>query len=160
MLTFRNVDASPDDPVETWPLQALQIALEQGHLGDWRRIVDAIRVDPWGRVARDIEYVLGYARPYGTADLIENAIRRARRRADTADRATVAERMRAATAASGLSQAAFAERIGTSASRLSTYLSGKVTPSAALLVRAERVAAVEAANAGRVGEWGQPSSSG
>lgn len=35
----------------------------------------------------------------------------------------------------------FAEHIGTSASRLSTYLSGKVTPSAALLLRIERAGA-------------------
>lgn len=41
---------------------------------------------------------------------------------------------------SGLSQAAFASRIGTSASRLSTYMSGKVTPSATLMLRIRRVA--------------------
>lgn len=42
--------------------------------------------------------------------------------------------------ASGLTNAEFARHIGTSASRLSTCLSGKVTPSAALLLRIERVA--------------------
>jgi transcriptional regulator with XRE-family HTH domain len=36
---------------------------------------------------------------------------------------------------SGLTRADFASRIGTSASRLSTYVNGKVTPSAALLLR-------------------------
>lgn len=39
---------------------------------------------------------------------------------------------------SGLSRTEFASRIGTSASRLSTYATGKVTPSAALLVRMRR----------------------
>lgn len=39
-----------------------------------------------------------------------------------------------------LSRAQFASQIGTSASRLSTYVNGKVTPSAALLVRMRRVA--------------------
>jgi transcriptional regulator with XRE-family HTH domain len=34
----------------------------------------------------------------------------------------------------------FADLVGTSASRLSTYMSGKVTPSAAMLVRIERMA--------------------
>ena len=34
----------------------------------------------------------------------------------------------------------FAERIGTSRSRLSTYMSGKVVPSATLMVRMRRVA--------------------
>ena len=42
---------------------------------------------------------------------------------------------------SGLSLAEFASRIGTSRSRLSTYRSGRVTPSAALLLRMERLVA-------------------
>ncbi len=46
--------------------------------------------------------------------------------------------MRAAVERSGLTNAQFAELIGTSASRLSTYLSGQVTPSAAMLVRIEQ----------------------
>ena len=51
-----------------------------------------------------------------------------------------AARVRAAVDRSGLTNAQFAELVGTSASRLSTYLSGKVTPSAALLLRMERAA--------------------
>ena len=41
---------------------------------------------------------------------------------------------------SGLTAAQFAEVAGTSASRLSTYATGRVTPSAAMLVRIERLA--------------------
>ena len=41
---------------------------------------------------------------------------------------------------SGMSRAEFVSAIGTSVSGLSTYLSGKVSPSAALLVRMRRVA--------------------
>lgn len=51
----------------------------------------------------------------------------------------VARRIRDAIALSGLSQKEFANLMGTSASRLSTYASGKVCPSAAFLVRAEQV---------------------
>jgi transcriptional regulator with XRE-family HTH domain len=40
---------------------------------------------------------------------------------------------------SGLSAQDFAERIGTSRSRLSTYMSGKVVPSATLMIRMRRV---------------------
>ncbi|MDN5795764.1 MAG: helix-turn-helix domain-containing protein [Intrasporangium sp.] len=40
---------------------------------------------------------------------------------------------------SGLTLAAFADRIGTSASRMSTYRSGRVIPSAALLLRMRRL---------------------
>ncbi|RYF38745.1 MAG: XRE family transcriptional regulator [Comamonadaceae bacterium] len=44
---------------------------------------------------------------------------------------------------SGLSARQFASALGTSAPRLSTYLSGKVVPSAVLMVRAEAVAATQ-----------------
>ncbi|MDN5748643.1 MAG: helix-turn-helix domain-containing protein [Pseudonocardia sp.] len=46
-------------------------------------------------------------------------------------------------AASGRTRADFARSVGTSASRLSTYVNGSVTPSAAMLVRMRRVAAGE-----------------
>jgi transcriptional regulator with XRE-family HTH domain len=46
---------------------------------------------------------------------------------------------------SGLSRAEFVSRIGTSASRLFTYATGKVTPSAALLMRMRAVVKAELA---------------
>ena len=45
-----------------------------------------------------------------------------------------------ALAKSGLTQAAFAAALGTSASRLSTYRSGKVSPTATFFLRATRIA--------------------
>lgn len=50
----------------------------------------------------------------------------------------VAQRIRSAIGRSNLTAADFAAAIGTSASRLSTYATGAVTPSAALLQRIER----------------------
>jgi transcriptional regulator with XRE-family HTH domain len=41
---------------------------------------------------------------------------------------------------SGLTRREFADRLGTSTSRLSTYLTGRVVPAATLLARAARVA--------------------
>lgn len=60
----------------------------------------------------------------------------------TLDRDTceVIELLDGALAESGLSQAAFAAVLGTSASRLSTYRSGKTKPSAQFLIRAQRIA--------------------
>lgn len=139
-LVFRNVDASPDDPVESWPVEAMQTAVERGELSDWRRILRAVRRDPWGDVARTLQHILSYERPYGTAELLERALRRERDRADAADRAEAARRLALLLSESAMSQRDFAERLGTSQPRLSTYLAGTVTPSAALLVRAERVA--------------------
>ena len=139
-LAFRNLTITPDAPVSEWPTEAVQTALERGDLADWHRIVVALQADPWGRTARQVEEVLSYSRPYGIAEAIEAALARARQRTEASERAAVASEIREAVERSGLSQAEFASRIGTSASRLSTYASGKVTPSAMLMVRIRRVA--------------------
>jgi len=139
-LAFRNVDVSPDDPVTEWPAEAIQTALERGGLADWRRLAAAIEEQPWGPLARDLEDVLAYSRPYGVTEAMERIIGRARLAAEEAEREEVATEVREFVAASGLSRTEFASRIGTSPSRLSTYATGKVTPSAALVLRMRRVA--------------------
>jgi DNA-binding transcriptional regulator YiaG len=139
-LAFRNLDVSPEDPVTEWPLEALQTALDRGGLSDWRRLAAEIQEDPWGPVARGVEEVLTYSRPYGVAEAFERAISLARENAEASERATVAAEINRLVEESGLSRAEFASRLGTSASRLSTYINGKVTPSAALLVRMRRLA--------------------
>jgi DNA-binding transcriptional regulator YiaG len=146
-LRFRNVEASPADPVEAWPFEGVVTAVERGTLVDWRRMLDAVGRDPWGPVARDLEQALEVTRPYGTAPLLERALTRARAAAARAEREEVARRVRAAFEASGLGRAAFAERLGTSTSRLSTYLTGRVAPSSTMLVRIERLSARVAAEA-------------
>lgn len=139
-LAFRNLTITPDAPVSQWPTEAVQAALERGDLADWHRIVAAIRADPWGRTARQVEEVLSHSRPYGVTEAMQTALSRARQQAEANERAAVAAEIRDAVEQSGLSQAEFASRIGTSASRLSTYASGKVTPSATLMLRIRRVA--------------------
>jgi DNA-binding transcriptional regulator YiaG len=138
-LAFRNLTITPEAPVSEWPTEAVQAALERGDLADWHRIVVEMRADPWGQTARQIEEVLGYSRPYGVAEVMETARARARERAEASERAEVADEVRQAIARSGLTRAEFASRIGTSASRLSTYASGKVTPSASLMLRIRRI---------------------
>lgn len=140
-LAFRNVDASPDDPVSEWPLEAIQTALERGGLSHWRRLVDAVRAQPWGPVARQIEEVLTHSRPYGVAELMERVISDARQQVVAAERAAVAAEVAELVENSGLSRAEFAAAVGTSTSRLSTYITGKVTPSAALMLRMSRLGA-------------------
>jgi DNA-binding transcriptional regulator YiaG len=139
-LIFRNVDVSPHEPVEAWPLEAIQTALERGSLKHWRRLAAAIKAAPWGPVARDVEEVLTYSRPYGVAKTMERVIEQARRDTETAERMAVATEIQRLIENSGLSRAAFASQIGTSTSRLSTYATGKVVPSAALVVRMRSVA--------------------
>ncbi len=138
-LAFRNVDVSPQDPVSQWPLEAVQTTLERGGLADWRRLAGAIEDEPWGPVARAVEATLTYSRPYGVAAVFERAIAQSRRATEAAERAAVAAEIAGLVRKSGLSRAEFASRVGTSAPRLSTYATGKVTPSAALLLRMRRV---------------------
>jgi hypothetical protein len=139
-LAFRNVTADPDDPVETWPAEAVRIALERGGLLHWRRLARAIRADPWGPVARGVEEAIAVDPPYGTGPLMAEFLKQAREEQDRRDREEVAAEIADLITRSGLTRAEFASRIGTSASRLSTYLAGTVTPSAALLVRMRRLA--------------------
>lgn len=137
-LVFRNLDASPDDPVETWPYEGLVAAIERGYLSDWRRIAAAIRAAPWGSVARSVEEYATYGETTDIAELLTEAVRRARAAAEDADRDTVTRRVRAAIERSGLPARRFATEVGTSASRMSTYCTGAVQPSAAMLLRIER----------------------
>jgi DNA-binding transcriptional regulator YiaG len=147
-LRFRNIDADPSAPVETWPQEGVQAALERGSITDYRRLAAAVRRAPWGPFARGLEHVLTYSQPYGAAALMRRAIDAARAQADADARAEVARQLNAAREASGLTRAEFAARLGTSASRMSTYLSGAVTPSASLLVRALDLAQVAGADRG------------
>lgn len=138
-LAFRNVNARPDDDVATWPYEALVTAIDRGLVPDWRPIFVAIRRSPWGPTARRVERYLEYREPDGVSTLFRLAVRRARHDAEREERAEVARRIRSAVDRSGLTAAAFAHLVGTSPSRLSTYLNGRVVPSAAMLVRMESV---------------------
>jgi DNA-binding transcriptional regulator YiaG len=138
-LKFRNITASPNDPVETWPFEGILAAVERGTLPDWRRLAQAIAADPWGPVAQQVLEAVRISHPYGTTELLEGAVARARELAADAERDQVASEVRELVGHSGLSRQEFADRIGTSRSRLSTYMAGKVVPSAALMVRMRRV---------------------
>ena len=69
MLKFRNIDASPGDPVETWGVEGILCALQRGHVGDWRKIWKSVHVEKSKKVADDVAQVkemlrdedLGYA---------------------------------------------------------------------------------------------------
>ena len=137
-VAFRNVDVDPDAPVDSWPYEAIVTVIERGTIGDWLLLTRAIDADPWGVVARQVEEYLGYEAPYGVGPLLERAIARARRQAEESERAEVAREVALLIERSGLTAAELAHRVGTSRSRLSTYRSGSVVPSAAMLVRIRR----------------------
>ena len=139
-LQFRNVDATPADDVRTWPYEALVTVIDRGLVADWQPVFAELHRSPWGRVARRVEQYLSYREPDGVSTLFALAIERAREGVERADRAEVAARVREAVDRSGLTNREFARLVGTSGPRLSTYLSGGVTPSAAMLLRIERAA--------------------
>ncbi len=135
--SFRNVDASPSDPVDTWPFEALVEVLERGLVIDWQPVFAEIRAHPWGGTSRRIQRWAKATEDRATASLFIAAINRARERMQSREDEEVARRVRAAIARSGLTAAQFAANIGTSASRLSTYANGHVMPSAGMLLRIE-----------------------
>jgi hypothetical protein len=139
MLQFRNVEVDQAAPLASWPYEALVTLIERGGITDLARLTGAIRNDPWGIVARQVELYLSYSKPPGIAALLARTLTQARAAAEESERAAVAARVAELIERSGLTLTEFASRIGTSRSRLSTYRSGSVVPSAALLVRMERV---------------------
>ena len=139
-LAFRNVELDPALPVETWPAEALATAIERGSLTHWRRIAAAIHNDPWGPLARTVEQLTADGEPYGVGPGLARVVADSRARWEQQEREAVATELRELLASSELTAGDFAKRLGTSASRISTYLAGRVIPSAALMVRARRIA--------------------
>lgn len=141
MTRFRNIQATPDDPVSDWGFEGLLAAIERGGMKLWDRIAAELHRHPHGSVARLLENeVLDALSREGERELFRQLLVRARQRCNEEARAEVAKRLCSLLARSGLTQRDFAAQLGTSSSRFSTYLSGKVTPGADLLVRAERMA--------------------
>lgn len=136
---FRNVDVPEGAPVREWPYEAIVTVLERGLVTDWALLTREMRRDPWGPVARQVEDYLTHDRPQGLTALLERALASAREEMARSERAEVAREVDTLVDRSGLTSSAFAEQIGTSASRLSTYRRGTVTPSAAMLVRMRRL---------------------
>lgn len=133
-LAFRNLNATPDDPVEHWGVEGILTAIERGGLVHLRRIVKAIQDDPQGDVAEELLEAVQLT-DHPLAHRLEVILQEARGGED----AQVQRRIRDAIGISGLSLREFADRAGTSASRLSTYASGKVRPSAATFLRLEHL---------------------
>jgi hypothetical protein len=138
-LQFRNVEVDQAAPLGSWPYEGLVTLIERGGITDLARLTGTIRNDPWGIVARQVEQYLSYSKPPGIAALLERTLSDARAAAEESERAAVAARVAELIERSGLTLTEFASRIGTSRSRLSTYRSGSVVPSATLLLRMERV---------------------
>ncbi|MCV7378256.1 transcriptional regulator [Mycobacterium alsense] len=129
----------PDQPVEFWPTSAIRAALQGGDIATWKRIAAALKRDPFGRTARQVEEVLEGTRPYGIAKALWEVLERARTHLEANERAEVARHIRLLIDRSGLAEQEFASRIGVSPEDLRTYLDGSVSPTSALMIRMRRL---------------------
>lgn len=134
-LTFRNLAVNPDDPVAEWGVEGIVTAIDRGSLQNWRRIVAEIVDSPYGVAAENLEVALDLAEDRGVVAALRRSLADAR---TAAARREVSERFAAAVSRYG-SITGLADALGTSRSRLSTYVSGSVVPSAVLLVKVERL---------------------
>ena len=112
-----------DPPVEFWPTASIRSALETGDISIWQRIVVAIKRDPYGRTARQVEEVLEAAAPYGVSTALTEVLGRARNHLAANERA----------------EAEFASRIGVTRADLSAFLDATVSPPASLMIRMRRL---------------------
>jgi len=128
-----------DQPVEFWPTSAIRSALQGGDIATWKRIAAALKRDPYGRTARQVEEVLEGTRPYGVSKALWEVLERARTHLEANERAEVARHVRLLIDRSGLGDQEFASRIGVSPEDLGTYLEGSISPTSALMIRMRRL---------------------
>ncbi len=134
------IDGQSDDPpVEFWPTASIRAALESGDIAIWQRIVMAVKRDPYGRTARQVEEVLEVAAPYGVSRALNEVLGRARRHLEANERAEAARHVRLLLERSGLTEPEFASRIGVTGGDLSAYLDSTVSPPASLMIRMRRL---------------------
>jgi hypothetical protein len=126
-------------PVEFWPTAAIRDAVESGDLEVWQRIAVALKRDPFGRTARQVEEVLESASSPGITKALNEVLMRSRAELEADERAEVARGIQVLIDRSGLGSREFASRIGASGEDLAAYLAGEVSPSAAQLVRMRRL---------------------
>lgn len=128
-----------DQPVEFWPTASIRAALETGDITVWQRIVVAIKRDPYGRTARQVEEVLEAAAPQGIAKALNEVLARSRSHLDANERAQVARHVQVLLERSALDEPEFASRIGVTREDLAAYLNATTSPQASLMIRMRRL---------------------
>ncbi|SGE61898.1 Uncharacterised protein [Mycobacterium tuberculosis] len=113
--------------------------LASSNIATWQRIAAALKRDPYGRTARQVEEVLEGIPATGIANAFWEVLDRARTHLDANERAEVARQVGLLLDRSGLQRQEFASRIGVTAQDLTAYLDGIVSPSASLMIRMRRL---------------------
>lgn len=128
-----------DRPVEFWPTSAIRAALDNDDLAVWQRIAAAIKRDPFGRTARQVEEVLDTARPYGVSKALAEVLDKARGHLEANERAEVARHIGELLDRSGLGMPEFASRIGVPGEQFSRWLEAADSPPATMMIRMRRL---------------------
>ena len=137
MLKFRNLEVSPQDPVDTWGVEGLLTAIERGGADEWARVSQAVRLaGPESGLRKDLDEALSLAEGGG-----KNVIQLALRFASESSEEQVLRSIQSAFTMAHMTITEFAERVGTSRTRMSAYLAGKTMPSASILQRMQTIAA-------------------
>jgi hypothetical protein len=126
-------------PVEFWSTAAIRAAVESGDLATWQRIALALKRDPYGRTARQVEEVLENVSPYGISEALSEVLGRSRARLEADELDEVARQVRMMLDRSGLSSQEFASRTGVSGEEFAAFLGGDASPSATQMVRMQRL---------------------
>lgn len=132
-------------PIRT--TEQLRELIEHGNARRWRTAVLPLIESPWGPYG---VHVVQLAKAGGLERITEilQACRSVyQERQERRERDAIAREIRRLVAISGLTQREFAAQVGTSPSRLSTYVNGRVVPSASMLLRIRRVASAHARHA-------------
>jgi transcriptional regulator with XRE-family HTH domain len=140
-LLLRDMDQAGPGREPTTPEELLDV-VRHGTISEWRASLAPIAANPWAPYG---ERLAELAEEAGLP-VVANSMRECRRvyllRAEDQERNAIAREIRRRVAVSGLTQREFATYVGTSPSRLSTYANGKVTPSAAMMLRIQRASRV------------------
>ena len=114
-------------------------ALENDDLSVWQRIVVAIKRDPYGRTARQVEEVLETAAPYGVSKALSEVLARTRGHLEANECAEVARHIHACARALRPRRAGVRVAHRGPHRGLRGVSGGHASPSAALMIRMRRL---------------------
>ena len=79
-LKFRNLNITPEDPVDQWGVEGILTAIDRGSLQHWKRIIAAITENPTGKVSKDLREALELAEDAGVTAYLRRALTRLQQR--------------------------------------------------------------------------------
>ena len=128
----------PAPPIET--VEEFLDCFANESLAGWRRHLLHYALEPWSPYTRQLTELAAEAGNEYYIDGLDRFLRALRDETNAQERQSVAAEMHRLVAGTEITQREFARRVGTSPSRLSSYLSGSATPSAAMFLRIRRAA--------------------